>query len=367
MNDPIPRHGGQSSQIARRFGVAAETLLDFSANIHPDGPPAGVVAALDRAARDLGSYPDIEYRALKEAASARLDVPAECVLVGNGFVPLLQAALNTLGAQRCVLPVPAFSEYRACAEQAGMEVVPWPMEPHGFAYDREILAQLMRTAGTRCVLLLANPQNPSGALAGAETLLAIVEDAAAGGATVLLDEAFVDYAPATSLVRYAPSLPNLTVFRSVTKFFAMPALRVAYAVSSAERAQEMARAIPIWAVSTPAALAAAAALADESYAADTRNSNEQRRTRMEAQLRELGIVTYASAANFLLLRLPAAVDAQKVWRELIVAEHVLTRSCANFEGLSPGHLRVAVRRDEQNDRLVAAVGRVLRQQGLGLY
>ncbi len=364
---PVPAHGGQLRAIARQFGAPAEKLLDFSVNINPDGPPPSVINVLRGALSDaesLTAYPDADYELLKQAIGARLQVPTKCVLVANGFVPLLQAALKVLGAQCCVLPVPAFSEYRRSLEQAGMEVISCPLEPLGFQYAPDVLLTQLRQQGAvhrHCLLLIANPQNPSGALASADLLLHLVDDAARYGVTVLLDEAFIDYAPAQSLGQHAASLPNLIVFRSLTKFFSIPALRVAYAISAAELAGQIASALPPWPVGTLAAEAGTAAIAELSFATQSQEANARRQHELACALAKLGLSTYPSHTNFLLLKLPQNLDAGAVWRDLIVEHHVLTRSCSNFESLSAPHLRVAVRTSEENDRLVAALAQVLSQ------
>jgi threonine-phosphate decarboxylase len=361
----LPAHGGQLRDISRHFGIPEEHLLDFSVNINPDGPPPSVFPALQRAVSDpgsLASYPDLEYLALRKSIGAHLNVTADCIFVGNGFIPLLQATLRTLGTHCCLLPVPAFSEYRASLQQAGMKVIPWPVESHGFRCDpTELLDTLERQTklGKRCIILLANPQNPSGALTPAHLLNDLVNGAAQSQTTVLLDEAFIDYAPSESLARHAPSLPNLIVFRSVTKFYAIPSLRVAYAVGSPRNAQRITRFISPWSISTLAADAASAALSDLGFAEQARERNATRRLCLASQLALLGLHIYPSGANFLLLRLPSALGAETVWRNLIAREHVLTRSCANFESLSPNHLRVSVRRTAENTRLVEALRRVI--------
>lgn len=361
----LPAHGGQLRDISRHFDIPAEDILDFSVNVNPDGPPACVLSSIRRTLstpRSLASYPDLEYLALRQSIGAHLNVTADCIFVGNGFVPLLQATLRILGACCCLLPVPAFSEYRASLQQAGMEVIPLPLESRGFHYDpAELLKTLEQQTklGKRCVILLANPQNPSGMLTQGNLLIDLVNGAAHSSTTVLLDEAFIDYAPSESLATQSPSLPNLIVYRSLTKFFAIPSLRAAYAVSSPQNAQRIARLIPPWSISTLAAEGAAAALSDFSFSEQARERNTKRRVRLESQLAELRLHIYPSESNFLLLRLPRTLDAETVWRDLIAAEHVLTRSCANFESLSPNHLRVSIRGTAENTKLVEALRRVI--------
>lgn len=78
-----------------------------------------------------------------------------------------------------------------------------------------------------------------------------------------------------------------------------------------------------------------------------------------AELALLKIATYPSSANFLLLRFPADIDVNLLWERMIVEEQLVLRSCVNFEGLATGHLRIAVHSEEENERLICGLERVL--------
>jgi len=158
-----PPHGGQLRQISERFGIPASQLLDFSANINPQGPPASVLQALQAALASpamLTSYPDLEQAELKSCIAASAGVDVGVTAVANGFVPLFEAALRTLSVRRCLLPVPAFGEYRRTLERVGVAVTPYPLpQETGFDYDPERLIAALET-GRHDAILLANPQNP---------------------------------------------------------------------------------------------------------------------------------------------------------------------------------------------------------------
>ncbi len=357
-----PPHGGQLRQISERFGVPASQLLDFSANINPQGPPASVLEAL-RAALDgsviLTSYPDLEQVELKSciAASAGIDVSA--IAVANGFVPLLEAALRTLSVRRCLLPVPAFGEYRRTLERVGVAVTPYPLtQESGFDYDPDRLIAALET-GRHDAILLANPQNPTGTLCDRAVLLKVIRAAARINVRVLLDEAFIDYSLEHSVADQVADFITLTVFRSVTKFYAIPGLRVAYAISKPEHTARLNSHLPPWPLTTLASIGVCAALRDTAYAEETLATNQDHKRRLAHQLQELGLHTYSSAANFLLLQLPSAIDAQEYWQRLIVEHSIVLRDCATFEALTSRHLRCAVRTHFENARLVAALRTLL--------
>jgi threonine-phosphate decarboxylase len=193
-----------------------------------------------------------------------------------------------------------------------------------------------------------------------EQMLRLLEMTMDHGITVLLDEAFIDYCLAQSLSQQPPEQRNLIVFRSVTKFFAVPALRVAYAVCNSSKAQVLNRSIAPWPIATLAAHAVRAALLDDAYAEQSRSTNERRRSWLEDQINSLRIQPYSSATNFLLLQFPAEVDVDELWERMIVEEQIVLVP-ARTQGLAVGHLRVAVRTEQENGRLIDGLKRGLHQ------
>jgi threonine-phosphate decarboxylase len=356
--ESFPLHGGQLRHLAERFAIPVSQLLDFSANINPEGPPETVLAALHASLDDLSvltNYPDLQQTELRQSIARHAGVRPQNIAVANGFVPLLEAALRSLPIRRCLIPVPAFIEYRRALTHSQVEIIPHALTAASdFHYDAEAMV-----TGQQDAILLANPQNPSGVVCRRETLLRFVARAAERDVYVLLDEAFIDYLPEHSLVPDIDRFPNLIVFRSLTKFYGIPGLRVAYAVASAEIASSLYENLPPWPITTLASLAVSAALEDEPYASRTRLLNLERRAYLQTEIEDLGIHTYPSAANFLLLRLPSFVDPVDFWERMIVEHHIVLRSCLNYEALSGAHFRVAVRNEQENARLVQAVSQVL--------
>jgi threonine-phosphate decarboxylase len=354
-----PLHGGQLRQLAERFAIPESELLDFSANINPVGPPPAVLATLRASLDDLSNltaYPDLQQTDLKRSIAHYAGTNPENVIVANGFVPLLEAALRTLRVQTCLLPVPAFVEYRRTLERLGVAVVANPLDKgSNFRYDAETLLSARHDA-----ILLANPQNPSGVCQDSVTLYNLVENAAHKGTAVLLDEAFIDYVPEHSIAAIVDHSPNLIVFRSVTKFHGIPGMRVAYALANPALAHAISENLPPWPITTLASHAVIAALADETYAAHSRNENWATSAALQAELEACGLQVYPSQANFLLFRLPQLIDPDLFWRTMILDHRIVLRHCANYEALTEGHFRVAVKTNGENRRLAAAIRQLQR-------
>jgi len=358
MIELVPLHGGQLRQISERFNIPVSQLIDFSANINPDGPPPAVLSDLRTSLEDISvltSYPDLEEAGLKRSIADYAGVHPGNLVVANGFIPLLESALRTLKVKRCLLPVPAFVEYRRSLARVGVEIEPHILTPDSnFRYDTHVLVQ-----GGHDAVLLANPQNPSGVLTTRDILLQFVSECADRKIAVLLDEAFIDYAPLDSLTLNVEQFTNLIVFRSVTKFHGIPGLRVAYAVTNEARARALNANLPPWPITTLASCGVTSALADQAFAERTRLKNDLQRARLSGGLGALGIHTYPSAANFLLLRLPDGTSAKRLWRHMIAEHHMVLRVCSNYEALPCEHLRTAIRTEEENDELIRALAQSL--------
>lgn len=349
-------HGGRVFEAAQRWGVAPDQVLDFSANLNPWGPPQSVKDAVARA--DWTRYPD--DTALRAAFAQRCNLDPAAVVIGNGVAGLLFDTLRIWRPRRVLLLEPSFAEYRRAliAVNACLVTIPLRAE-EAFQPNFARLAPFIREARVDTVIL-NSPHNPTGAAYPPDRLLDFIRTVAQHSVRVVLDESFADYQPEGSLASKAANLPNVVVLRSLTKFYTMPGLRVGIAVAYPPLAQELHRQTAAWPVGAHALEAARAALADEDFAARTRNRNECARRTFAHTLDELGCTVFPSAANFLLIRLPHGTGADLArWLE---PHHVLVRRCADFLGLDDRHLRLAVRDDAANAHLAALLVRWLSEQ-----
>jgi threonine-phosphate decarboxylase len=377
MSDhPFPDHGGQLRALAARFHLQEESLLDFSASISPIPPSDALVDALCESLRKpklFTCYPDAEYVKLKQAIAQYIgieqdadvdadaaiapnaDVGPDAICIGNGAMSLLAAAARALDMRRCLVLTPAFGEYRKSLAIGGVSCVTLALSAtDGFAIDcGRVLAELKSTGAD--ALLIANPQSPSGRIMPASQLSQLQQEAAHLGVTTIVDEAFIDYAPEESLSRAASKSARLVVIRSITKFFAMPGLRVSYAVAPPDICCRMAAAMPLWPVDSIAAEAACLALYNADSISATRTMNAVERAWLTHQLREIGMTVFPAAANYLLFNVDDTLDGLELWRRLLLDYGIVIRSCANFEGLDRQYFRVAVRSRSENRQLVAAL------------
>jgi threonine-phosphate decarboxylase len=342
----IHAHGGGVERASRESGIPAERILDFSANVNPLGLPRRAAERLARDVRDprlLLQYPDADSHELRNVLSQKLSLPTESIVLGAGADSLIHAAVGALAPRRCIIPVPAFLEYGRACRAYGCAIRNIPLEARELFDPGDLV-------------IYNNPHNPTGACVSRAEMLNRIATARARGATVLADEAFIDYVPGAAITPEAATQPGVIAVRSLTKLFGCPGLRVGYAVAAPETASALRAQLPAWPVTTLALNALSEALSDDAYIRDTLETNALARALFAAALDGLGCHVFPSAANFLFVRLPNAFPATNVRDRLLRDHAILVRECESFEGLERGHyLRVAVRGESENASLIEAL------------
>lgn len=350
-------HGGNIREAAAWLGIDPQRLLDFSANINPLGMPESLKQAIGQNMALLERYPDPAYPGLYQALAAHHQLPASWLLAGNGETEVIYTLVQALAPRRALLVAPGFAEYRRALQQVDCQVETFFLsEAEGWQLTESILPAL--TADLDC-LFLCTPNNPTGLMPDESLLLAIVARCRALGIRLIVDEAFLDFLPERrGLTACLAENPHLWVLRSLTKFYAIPGLRLGYLLNSDPQviASLRERQMP-WTINAMAALAGEVILEDKAYQQATLRWIGAERPRLYQRLKQLpGITLREGQANYLFLRCDiAGLDLQRA----LLEKHVLIRSCANYPGLDERYFRVAVRSPAENDRLVTAFEKAL--------
>lgn len=348
-------HGGHLRKLASRAGIPAGDLLDFSANLNPLGPPEWYRALVSSRLGETVHYPDPECLSLLEAAASRYSVGKEEILPGNGSSELLYLLPRLFPSSRALIPVPAYGDYAAAARAAGLAVEKMLLkEEEGFVLDPVRLERHLQDGD---LVFIGRPNNPTGTLCHADALRQAARRHPA--ATFVVDEAFADFVPGMdSLTQRRP--PNVIVLLSLTKFFAIPGLRLGCAVGDPDVIGRMRDIMPPWSVNTLAQAVGTEALKDDAYARRTRELVRKEREALAAALAALGGLTvYPGEANFLLVRLGAGSIGAPQLAGILLKKGIAIRVCNNFDGLDDRFFRVAVRTGEENARLCAALREAL--------
>jgi threonine-phosphate decarboxylase len=328
--------------FARERNIDYREVLDFSANINPLGPSGEALAAIQGGLDLVRVYPDETPVRLNQCLSDRLRVPLDKILVGNGATELLYFWLRLLRPRTATLVVPTFGEYQRALRSVDAAVQTVRLEPADhfrlpfFPVDTD-------------VVIVTNPNNPTGSYAPPEQMLDWFSRINPS-IQILIDEAFVEFTAQPSLVRDIERFPNLWVLRSLTKFYALPGLRLGYLVGS--RIPNMLSKREPWQVNTLAELAGIASLKDRSYEEATMQLVQHERLWLWKQLQTVsGARFFPTAANFFLARCVQADSLDKLIAALADAK-ILIRDCRGIEGLDGPYFRFAIRTREENLRLL---------------
>jgi cobyric acid synthase CobQ/L-threonine-O-3-phosphate decarboxylase len=347
----LPAHGGNIRAMALALGCAPEEILDFSANINPLGPPAWLRPVVARALSGAVHYPEPRAEGLRRVAARRMGVQIENVVAGNGSSELLYAlprVCAAMGLGRAVLPAPCYGDYERACEVAGLSCQTLTLRAEtDFAMDWPGLEEMLKTPA---LVIFGQPANPAGSLLDPKCILDLADRHPQS--FFLVDEAFADFVP--QLARLGPAnRPNLFVLHSLTKFYAVPGLRLGLGYGSAQMCAALANLLPDWSVNALAQAVGETALCDEAYAGRTVAAVKNLRTSLTLALRELGLRVFPGSANYLLCRSDSP-DAFAV-QDRLAKSRILIRNCANYAGLDARYFRVAVRSAEENGRLMQAL------------
>ncbi|GAB7387049.1 pyridoxal phosphate-dependent class II aminotransferase [Bacillaceae bacterium] len=359
-------HGGDRLTAAAAFGVEPESLLDFSANINPLGPPQGVLERLREAWSALTDYPDPAHRVFRRGLAEKLGVAPEAIVVGNGAAECMALAILALAPKRVGLVYPCFSEYGELARRFGASVNGiFGREERDFKPERSALYRLF---AENDLVFLGHPNNPTGITYDRDELEEMASWTKRTGAYLVIDEAFLDFLPEAkqaTLLHALDAYPRVILIRSLTKFYAIPGLRLGFAVARPSLASRLKEKQVTWSVNQFALLAGEACLKETAYAQRTRELIARERAYLIRAIRErFRWKVWPGEANFLLIRLPPPLKADDLqWA--LGRLGIMIRSCATYPGLTAHDFRIAVRTREENDRLLAALAQAAGQTGTG--
>ncbi|CAG1000162.1 histidinol-phosphate aminotransferase [Burkholderiales bacterium] len=345
--------GKPIEELARELDLDPAGIVKLASNENPRGPSPKALAAIGSAAAELTRYPDGNGYALRVALAARLGVPPEAIVLGNGSNDVLEMVTQAFltPGDEAVYAQHAFAVYPLATHARGAKGVEVPAKRYGHDLPAMRAAITPRTR----VLFVANPNNPTGTwIPGAEVeafVAAVPREVA-----VVLDEAYDEYlAPAdrSRAIGWIGRYPNLVVCRTFSKAYGLAALRVGYGVMDPALADLLNRVRQPFNVNSLAQAAAIAALGDTAYAEESARINREGMRQLDAGLATLRVESIPSHGNFVLVRVG---DASRVY-DVLLREGVIVRPVAGY-GL-PEWLRVTVGLPAENERFLAALALAL--------
>lgn len=323
--------------------LAGAGELDFATNVWPAPRPPLLESVLSAALRDT-SYPD-QGRA-RSALAARHGRAEDDVCLTNGACDAFWLIAHAFRPRRAACIHPSFTEPEAALRSVGASVERVMRDPSNWRFAAEAVPDDAE------VVVVGNPNNPTGNLDPAHVL----ERLARPDRLLVVDEAFIDFVgdERESLVSRR-AVPGLVVVRSVTKMFGVPGIRAGYLIAPPRVVSLLEGSRQPWSVNALACAALEACARDRDAASSIAKEVARAREEIVSGLLSLGVRVFPSVANFVLLELAHAPVVVAALRR----RGIVVRPTDSFPGLGPRHIRVAVRRRQDNDRLLEALAEVL--------
>ena len=342
------KHGGY-------FGRGKKNIIDFSVNINPLGVPVMLKEKLKKSIEDLDSYPEIDGRSGIELISNSLNLDQENIILGNGATELIYLFARTFKPKDVLIVEPTFTEYERAFSLNGSQVHHFKtQESDQFKVDIDTLIE--KIDGIKPdVLVICNPNNPTGIFTKKENLKTIVSKIKDTNTKLFIDESFIDFTDQESYISLIDCYP-IFILRSMTKIYAIPGLRLGYGLASKETIRLLNKNKEPWTINSLALDSIEVLLEDKKYIDETNDWYSSEKEKLKEALKEIdGLKVYESEANFFLCKLKIS-DANTM-RDYLINKGIYIRTCEDFYGLDESFIRLAVRTREENMTLIRELNR----------
>lgn len=336
-------------------GDNREGLIDFSTSLNPLGPPPEAFEAYRQAAAKISLYPPSYPRALESRIAEWLAIDSESVLAANGSTQLIYLVARVLKLRSPCVVIPTFSEIANALVASGSKGVPLRTSTgSNFRLDPSAVDAALRNGADG--IFLGRPNNPTGSLVSLEAAAKIVAQCDRRNAWCVFDEAFIEFASdPRSVVGLTGSFSRLLVFRSLTKIFAIPGLRLGYLVGHPKNVRMLRDAIEPWSVNVVAGAVARACLdVSTNFIESSRALVASERHRLESELSSIRrLRVFPSSANFIMVEVFGERTAGD-FAGYLRGKGVAARDLSTLPGCGAGFYRFGIRTPSDNTQLLVA-------------
>ena len=347
--------GKPVEELAREMGLQPGDIIKLASNENPLGPSPKALEAMRTALDRAHFYPDGGGWALRGAIAEHVGLQRENVVLGNGSNEIIELAGHAFlhPDDEVITARHAFAVYPLMTQLFGARSVEIP-DP-GFRHDlRAMLAAISRR--TRLVFI-ANPNNPTGTMVGQEEIDRFMSEIPQH-VLVIFDEAYFEFLDdPPDVIKFVREGRNVLVMRTFSKIQGLASLRIGYGLAPRELAEVLQKTRQPFNANGIAQAGALAGIQDAEHMRRTRELAREGREYFESEFARLGLEYVPSTANFVMVNVG---DGDKVF-EALLARGVIVRSMRSYK--LPQWIRVSVGTQEQNQRFVAELSRLV-EEGL---
>lgn len=357
--EKVFEHGGNVHKFLREN--MTKNCFDFSANINPLGLSQSVSSSIKNNINHIIHYPDVDGYELKNTISQYYHTSYNYLTLGNGAVELLYILCNLLQPKNALILAPSFSEYERAARSVKAKIEYYYLEEQdNFVLDME---NFVLSIKQKDILFIGNPNNPTGTILTSNSIEKIISQAKKNNCFVVVDESFIDFLPDSEKYtsrHLVKRFDNLLVLHSLTKFYAIPGLRLGFAITNSKLTKSLHQVKDPWNVNSLAQTAGIAALKDLKYQENSRNFMQYEVEFFYESLKAINTIkAYKPTVNFILVNIEESTLQAKKLKELLLEQSILIRDCSNYPGLSAYFVRFAIKRHDENILLIETLKKIL--------
>ncbi|KAB3532901.1 threonine-phosphate decarboxylase [Alkaliphilus pronyensis] len=359
-------HGGNIYEIEEKMGIPRNDILDFSSNINPLGVPDSLKRIILNSVEDLVKYPDIKYNDLKKAIGQYYSLDKADIIVGNGASEIIFNFIRAINPKRPLIVEPTFNEYRRSLKSKEDAVQNYLLkEKDFFQLKANKLINYMENNKTIDMLVICNPNNPTGGLVEPKEMLDIIQYCRLNKIFLMVDEAFMDFVAneATyTLMEYYKDYDNLMLVRAFTKFYGVPGLRLGFGITSNEKVKRKVEALlPPWNINTFGGYFGEVILSEKKYVLNTREwLSKQQEWFTDKLIAIKDIKVFPTRVNFILIKILTKQLTAKQLQQRLLRKGILIRDCSDFIGLNKQYFRLAIKDKASNERLLSDLTNALK-------
>jgi histidinol-phosphate aminotransferase len=355
IRDIAPYQPGKpTSELARELGMNEADIVKLASNENPLGVSPRALAAIEKLLPELALYPDGSAYDLKSVIAKKFSVAMEQIVIGNGSNDILELAARTflVPGDLALYSQHAFAVYPLAVKAVGGIGIEVPAKD--FGHDLDAMAAAISPEVK--LVFVANPNNPTGTFIEAAKVRAFLAKVSPQ-TIVVLDEAYTEYLPKplrTDTAAWLKEFPNLIISRTFSKAYGLAGLRVGYGLAHADVIALFNRVRQPFNVNQLALAAAAAALNDDAFIAESFEVNARGMQQLTDAFTKLGLEYIPSFGNFVSVKVG---DAGVIFQKLLRAG-VIVRPVASY-GM-PQYLRISIGTEKQNAKFLTALAAALK-------
>jgi threonine-phosphate decarboxylase len=302
-------------------------------------------------------YPDPAYRALKNKLSKAEHVDQDNLIMMNGGIEAIHKTIEAIKPKKALVMAPTFVEYEKALKRVGSTIDYYLLsEANDFTFKvDEFLSKNFKAID---LVVICNPNNPTGQYIAKDQLSTLVHHLQKTNTKIMIDESFIDFlTPKDSTTALVNAYDNLFIIRSLTKFYAIPGLRLGFLITSNMDVKKFINTYSeTWRVNTIANAVGLNVIDNQQYIKNTKKYLAIERNYLYKRLTTFDqLKVYPSTVNFIFFQTKIKINL----KEALLKHNILIRHCNNYIGLNHHYYRVAVNARKENNQLINALKQIL--------